>query len=411
MSADFCWHDCVLAVKKERKILMNKKQVSALTAFGWVMISIIFTFSMTLFGVSAYYKSRLGDILQIAEIDRCIDKYFYKEVDNKDDMVDMALEGYVAGLNDRYSRYQSLKETESSEQSHSGVQTGIGVTVDLISETGYLRIASVKEDSPASEAGLKENDIVKSIDGNDVCETGYDESLNIIKAAAPGSVIKMIIEREGADREISIKLGEIDIVSVTGEMLDNKIGRIRIKMFNDKTPDQLKEQWDKLVFEGARGIVFDIRNNGGGLVTSVEKCLDPLLPEGEIACAVYKNGATENIVKSDAEETTMPMVVLMNEYSASGAELFAAALRDYKNVSLVGVNSYGKGVMQDTFMLSKNNSVVLTVAQYKTMKSDCYDGTGLKPDVEVDLDVESETDNQLSKACEVLEKKIKETKD
>ncbi len=390
---------------------MNKRKVSALTAFGWVMISIIFTFSLTLFGVSSYYKSRLGGILQIAEIDRCIDKYFYKEVENKDEMVERALEGYVEGLNDRYSRYQTLRETESSDQSHSGVQTGIGVMLEQISETGYIRICSVNEDSPASEAGLKENDIIKSIDGYDVKEKGYDESLSIIKAAVPGSLMKMVIEREGKETEVSIKLGEIDIVSVTGEMLENKIGYIRIKMFNDKTPDQLKEQWEELEFQGARGIVFDIRNNGGGLVTSVEKCLDPLLPEGEIACAVYKNGATENIVKSDAEETNMPMVVLMNEYSASGAELFAASLRDYKNITLVGTNSYGKGVMQDTFMLSKNNSVVLTVAQYKTLKSDCYDGIGLAPDVEVEYDAESETDNQLEAACEELKKKINNTKD
>lgn len=390
---------------------MNKKTVSSLTAFGWVMISIIVTFSLTMFGVSSYYKSRLGGILQIAEIDRCIDKYFYKEVENKDEMVEGALEGYVAGLNDRYSRYQSLKQTESSDQSHSGVQTGIGVTIELISETGYMKISSVNEDSPASEAGIKVNDIIKSIDGNDVKEKGYDEAIDIIKKAEPGSLMKMIIEREGEEKEISIKLGQIDIVSVTGEMLENKLGYIRIKMFNDKTPDQLKKEWDELVFEGARGIVFDIRNNGGGLVTSVEKCLDPLLPEGEIACAVYRNGNTENIVRSDAEETDMPMVVLMNEYSASGAELFAASLRDYKNVSLIGTNSYGKGVMQDTFMLSKNNSVVLTVAQYKTMKSDCYDGTGLAPDVEVELDLEGEKDNQLDTACEELKKKINETKD
>lgn len=390
---------------------MKKKTVSALTAFGWVMISIIFTFSMTLFGVSSYYKSRLGGILQIAEIDRCIDKYFYKEVENKDEMVDCALEGYVAGLNDRYSRYQTLRQTESSDQSHSGVQTGIGVTVELISETGYIKISTVNEDSPASEAGLKENDIIKSIDGNDIKEKGYDESLNIIKAAKPGSMMKMVVERDGKEREITIKLGEIDIVSVSGEMLEDKIGYIKIKMFNEKTPDQLKAEWDKLIFEGANGIVFDIRNNGGGLVSSVEKCLDPLLPEGDIACAVYKNGQTETIVKSDAEETDVPMVVLMNEYSASGAELFAASLRDYKNVPLVGKNSYGKGVMQDTFMLSKSNSVVLTVAQYKTLKSDCYDGTGLAPDVEVEIDTESETEPQLAAACDELKKKINETKD
>lgn len=390
---------------------MENKKISRLTAFGWVMISIIVTFTVTLLGVNTFYRSKLKDIMEILEVDNCIEKYFYKEVDNKDEMIDLALTGYVSGLNDRYSRYQNLKQTESSEQSHSGIRTGIGITVECIEETGYMKVNEVNPGSPAEKAGLKKNDIIKSIEGNDIKEIGFNESFDIIQSKTPGTKISMHIERDGKESDISLTVEEIDIVSVTGKMLENKIGCIKIDVFNDKTPDQLKKQWDELSFEGARGIIFDIRDNGGGLVTSVEKCLDPLLPEGDIACAVYRDGQKETIVKSDSNETDMPMVVLMNNRSASGAELFAAALRDYKDVSLVGTQSYGKGVMQDTFMLKNNNSVVLTVAQYKTMKSECYDGIGLEPDIKAEEDENSEKDSQLEAACKELENKIKQTKD
>ncbi|MBP1592113.1 MAG: carboxyl-terminal protease, partial [Oscillospiraceae bacterium] len=201
-----------------------------------------------------------------------------------------------------------------------------------------------------------------------------------------------------------VKREKIDIITATSEMIDN-IGLIKISQFNDKTPEQVKSCFDDCVGKGAKGIIFDVRNNGGGLVTAVEKCLNPLLPEGKIAVAIYKDGKEETIVTSDAEETDMPMTVLMNGNSASGAELFAASLRDFKGAELVGETSFGKGIMQDTFSLSNGSTVVLTVAEYKTTKSECYHGIGLKPDYEV-LPGDGGEDVQLSKALEVIKNKI-----
>ena len=384
----------------ERIMNGNKLNKSVMIA---VACTAMLTFSAT-YSVMKYSDlKKLKEFQLLAEAENIIAKHFYYDASDSEKLIDSAVGGYVSALEDPYSRYQSIKQTEERSESHSGLKTGVGITV-LGREDGYMEAVEVNPKTPAEKAGMQSGDIIKKLDGSDVKDMGFEEAVNVIKTGEVDSVIRITVEREGNIIDFDVKREKIDIITATSEMIDN-IGLIKISQFNDKTPEQVKSCFDDCVGKGAKGIIFDVRNNGGGLVTAVEKCLDPLLPEGKIAVAIYKDGKEETIVSSDAEETDMPMTVLMNGNSASGAELFAASLRDFKGAELVGETSFGKGIMQDTFSLSNGSTVVLTVAEYKTTKSDCYHGTGLKPDFEV-FPAEGEEDVQLSKALEVIKNKI-----
>mgnify|MGYP003528693027 FL=1 len=351
------------------------------------------------------YYNKYKEYKLLGEAEAYVNKFFYKDDVDKENLIDGAVGGYIGGLEDKYSRYQNLESTNQNSESQMGVHTGIGVSVTL-ADDGYINIEEVSENSPSSKAGLKVGDIIVCVNGNDVSKTGYEQSVMAIQDGAPDSELTLGIKRGEVTSDFTLKREKIEIITVEGELLDNSVAHISISKFNEKTPEQLSEKMKELIDDGAKGIIFDLRNNGGGLVSSVEKCLDPLLPEGDIAVAISKNGDKDTIIKSDAEETDISMVILINENSASGAELFSASLRDFKNVDLIGQNSYGKGVMQDTFKLSDGSTIVLTVARYKTTKSECYNGIGLAPDYEVKDDDQTSTDEQLDKALKVIKGKI-----
>ena len=386
----------------DRKMDGNKINKGMVIA---VACTAMLTFSATYSAMKYSDMKKLKEFQLLAEAERIIAQHFYYDASDTDKLIDSAVGGYVSALEDPYSRYQSVQQTEERNESHSGLKTGVGITV-MNRKDGYMEVVEVNSRTPAEKAGLQVGDIIKKLDGADVKDMGYEEAVNVIKNGEVDSIIKMSVERDGNMIDFDVKREKIDIITASSEMISDDIGVIKITQFNDKTPEQVKSCFDDCKGKGAKGIIFDVRNNGGGLVSAVEKCLDPLLPEGKIAVAIYKDGKEETIVSSDSEETDMPMTVLMNGNSASGAELFAASLRDFKGAELVGETSFGKGIMQDTFSLSNGSTVVLTVAEYKTTKSDCYHGVGLKPDYEV-FPAEGEEDVQLSKAVEVLRAKIK----
>ncbi len=385
-------------MKKDKKISLN-------VVITLVVVSIFMTFAITYFFMNMLYYNKYKEYKLLSEAEAYVNKFFYKDDMDRKNLIDGAVGGYIGGLEDKYSRYQNLESTNQNSESQMGVHTGIGVSV-TITDDGYMNIVEVSENTPSSKAGLNAGDIIVSVNGNDVAKTGYEESVMAIQNGEPDSELTLGIKRGEVTSDFTLKREKIEIITVEGELIDNSAAHISISKFNDKTPEQLSEKMKELIDAGAKGIIFDVRNNGGGLVSSVEECLDPLLPEGDIAVAIYKNGDKDTIIKSDAEETDIPMVVLMNENSASGAELFSASLRDFKNVPLVGQNSYGKGVMQDTFKLSDGSTVILTVATYKTTKSDCYNEIGLAPDYEVKDDEQTSNDEQLDKAIEILKAKI-----
>ena len=397
---------CVISVKK----------ISVKSAALIAGAAALLTFSVTSFWAFqicsdsvATLRKKAKSIEDIYTGDQYIDEYYYGSYD-EEIIVDQALKGMVSALDDKYSAYMTPDEYEQNLIDAKGSITGIGITVNK-GDNNEIKIVEIAEKGPAEKAGLKINDIIIEVDGKNVNEMEYSDAVNLVRGKA-GTEVNIAVKR--GDEEISFKMKreEITTETVTSRMLENNIAYIKITGFKENTSHQFNIELKKCLENNASAIIFDVRNNGGGLVSACSDCLDPLLPEGDIAIAEFKDGSTEVICKSDKIELDLPMAVLVNEYSASAAELFAAALRDFGKAVLVGQNTFGKGIMQNTYNLDNGGGLKLTVAKYRTVKSECYHGLGLKPDYETALpdkysenqsdDIPENEDTQLQKAIEIL---------
>lgn len=389
---------------------MNKK-ISLGLAISLIAIASAVTFILTSFFSLQSFNKKVVDVNEKAKkynslqlLDTFVRDNYYGEI-NEAYLNDGILKGYVDGLGDPYSRYLSEDEYIDEQSENAGEVIGLGLTL-AEDESGYIRIEQVLENSPAAEVGIIEGDAIINIDGTDVTEIGFDEAVETLKGSE-GTSVKLTIRRSGIDTDYDFTRRSIEVTSVTGRLIDGYIGYIKIDGFKENTSEQFVEILQRLTSNGAKALVFDLRDNPGGLVTSLEECLDPLLPEGKIAIAEYRDGHSETLVYSDSSELDMPMAVIMNDETASSAELFAAALRDFNKAQLIGEQTYGKGVMQSTTEFESGGAVVLTVAEYRTVKSDCYDGVGLSPDYPIQNEDES-VDSQLDKALEVVDAELSE---
>ncbi len=395
---------------------MNKK-ISIGITISIVFITSAITMILTWYlsqqnfnGKITNLKERAEKYSQFENFDTIVRSNFNGTIDETA-LLDAIFDGYVSGLDDRYARYYTAEEYRTRQLTESGKRFGIGTTVTK-DESGYIRVTDISEDSPAMNAGIEKGDLIIAVDGVDVLETGFNEAANGIAKGEEGSEIVLTINRGGDELEITVARKTMEITSVSGQMLDGNIAYIKINSFNEKTGTQFSQVLYKLLNDGAERIVFDVRDNGGGLVSAVEEVLEDILPKGEIAFATYNDGEKEPIVTmKDNNMLNLPMVVLVNGSTASGGELFAQSLRDFAQVPLVGVTTYGKGVMQVTYELEGGGAVTITVATYQTTKTDCYDGIGIMPDFEIELSEEAqsyidgvdvENDFQLIKAIEVV---------
>ncbi len=381
---------------------MNKK-ISLGFAISLVAIASAVTFILTSFFSLQSFNKKFEKYDSLQEIDTLVHENFYGDID-ENDINNGILKGYISGLNDKYSRYLTADEYTDEKSDNAGEMTGLGITVKK-DDSGYIKVTEIMPDSPASESDIKIDDLIVSVNGNDVLETGFEKSMEIM-SEKDNTEVSIIVRRDGVDKTYTLTRRPIEMVTVTGEMLDNYIGYIKISGFKQNTPQQFNDALDEIIQNGAKGIIFDLRENGGGLVDALEDCLDPLLPEGTIATAEYSDGNSKTIVYSDKSEINIPMVVIVNEHTASAAELFAASLKDFGKADIVGETTYGKGVMQSTMELSNGGAVVLTIAKYKTTNSECYDGIGITPDYIVQNEDEDDDDDQYNKALEVITQKI-----
>ncbi|MDE6103140.1 MAG: S41 family peptidase [Oscillospiraceae bacterium] len=386
-----------------------ENKISTTKAFLAALISSAIT-GTVIFGLCNEHFSDLKEkentIQEIFEVKDYIDELFYDDIDDET-LITSALKGLVSGLDDNYAAYMTPEEYEQSVINVQGSLTGIGISV-IQNDEKKVEIVSITENSPASKYDIKSGDILTAIDGIDAENIEYDNLVNLVRGKE-GTDVTITLDRNGKKLEHTITREKIDTITVTYEMLENNIAYIKITGFKETTVEQYEEALDNALKDNAQGIIFDLRDNGGGLLTSCSSCLDPLLPKGVVATANYKNGKTEVICESDAEELDLPMAVLVNENTASAAELFASALRDFDKAKLVGKNTFGKGIMQNTVKLKNGGGLKITVATYKTAKSECYHKIGLAPDYEIDIpeDIDiskanPEKDTQLQKAIDIL---------
>lgn len=380
---------------------MNKK-ISLGLALSLIAIASAITFIMTSFFSLQSFNEKVVDVNEKAKkysslqtLDSYVRENYFGEID-EDELTDEILKGYVKGLGDEYSRYLTPEEYQNELSESAGELVGLGLTLTQ-DESGYIRIVEILEDSPVNDSNLSPGDIITYVDGTDVLVAGFEESIEAMQGQA-GTEITITVRRDGIDRDMTFVRRAIEVQTVSYEMLSGNIGYIKIDSFKKNTPSQFIDALEYLSSNGAQGLLFDVRDNSGGLVTALEDCVDPLLPEGVAATAEYKDGRSETLVYSDDSELDLPMTVLVNGNTASAGELFAAVLKDFGKAELVGEKTYGKGVMQITTPFSDGSAVVLTVAEYKTAFSDCYNGVGITPDYVV----HESADEQYNKAVEVI---------
>ncbi|MDR3767211.1 MAG: S41 family peptidase, partial [Butyricicoccus sp.] len=321
---------------------------------------------------------------KIGEIRRTIDAYYVGEYDEQD-AVDMAAAGYVAGIGDRWSSYMSKESYDEYKLSFSGQSFGIGLFTSYVAEENQLRIVEVFPGSDGETLGLQKGDLILGAEGKTMEKDGYNAVVEAI-AGDEGTKAQVTIYRTatGQTETVEMERKTTEQVMATGWMLeDGKTGMVRIYNFRQGSETQMIDAVDALIEQGATQLVFDVRNNPGGSVTSVCDALDYLLPEGDIMTLRTKGG-DETIYRSDAEEINLPMAVLVNADSISAAEFFAAALQEYDKAIIVGGQTIGKGYSQQNYVLSDGSALHLSDQEYFTPQGKSLIGIGVTPDVAVD---------------------------
>ncbi len=337
------------------------------------------------------------DLLHMYFVDRPLD-------DNA--MMEGAIRGMISALDDPHTRYADPEEYQAEVDSAAGNYQGIGAYVDVTGE--YVKINSTMSGSPAEEAGLQSGDLVIALNGEDV--TGKDPNLVLYDIRGPeGTPVTLTIRREGTDPfDVEIVRRRIETASVEGEMLENGIAYISMDQFGDKTTQELHDTLDTLMKEKPQGLIFDLRNNGGGWLNTAIETVSEFLPLNTVVLSEKDADGNETIYKTQrggGRALDIPMVVLINENSASASEIVTGALHCHNRATVIGKTSYGKGSVQIQPELSNGGAISVTIARWYMPDGTLIHGVGIEPDIEVDYTIEDANngvDPQLDAAIEFL---------
>jgi len=342
---------------------------------------------------------------KLSVLEQYLDHYYYKSSEiTREDKETGIYKGLFESLGDVYSCYYTPEEYKSLAEQTQGVYYGIGAYVSQDVETGICAISGVIRNSPAEAAGLMEGDLIYKVDGEDMSGLELDEVVSHIRGDE-GSEVTLTLVRDGEEIEVVLTRGKVDTPTVESEMRDDGIGYLQITEFDDVTVGQFAENFEQLKEQGMKGLIIDLRGNPGGSVTSVCAVAEHLLPEGLIFYMEDKDGNRTEYTCEGAD-FDLPLVVLVNEYSASAAEILSGAIKDSGIGKLVGKKTFGKGIVQDVISLQDGSAIKLTIANYYTRGGNDIHLKGIEPDVEVELDadayLEDKTDTQLDKAVEMI---------
>ena len=358
-------------------------------------------------GVRFYTQFARGDKGQeeqvdakIQELNKYIDQYYLFDYE-EEDVENGIYKGLMAGLGDIYTGYYTPEEYASFMESSNGTYSGIGAMLSQDYNTGIITVVRAFEGSPAAEAGMQTDDNLYKVEGEEV--TGKDLSLVVADLKGEeGTEVTLSILRGTDEMELTMERRNIQVPTVEYRMETDQIGYISISEFDDVTQEQFMSALEALEGQGMKDLIIDLRNNGGGLVDVTCAILDRLLPEGMIVYTEDKYGERQEQI-SDAEHYFEgKMAVLVNGNSASASEIFAGAIKDYGVGTLIGTQTFGKGIVQSLFPLSDGSAIKITVSRYYTPAGNNIHEVGIEPDIVLEYDKEAEGDNQLEKAIEVL---------
>lgn len=348
---------------------------------------------------------------KVSEISQYMDLYYYEDYD-VEEVRNGILHGFVDGLGDPYSVYYTKEEYEEMNIQTTGTYYGIGAGLRQDPKTMEVTVSKVYSGTPAEEAGLLKDDVILYVDDIDATSMELSKLVQNIRGEE-GTKVHLKIYRDATKEtlEFDVERRNVELPSVEGKLLEDRIGYIQISEFQTNTAAQFDTQLKALMQQGATGFVVDLRDNPGGLLSAVTEILDELLPEGLIVYTEDKYGKREEF-KSDEQSIDLPMVVLVNGNSASASEIFAGAVKDHGYAKIIGTTTYGKGIVQKILKLSDDDALKMTIAKYYTPNGNYIHGVGIEPDIEIEYEVpedgvyNQETDNQLKRAVEVLKEEL-----
>lgn len=346
---------------------------------------------------------------KLREIQMYMDAYFLEDVE-AEDVENSLYKGLVQGLGDPYAAYYTEEEYEDMREKTSGNYCGIGAYVNQNATTGAITIVRPIKNSPAEKAGLQTGDVIYQVEGRDVAGQDLSAVVSRMKGE-PGTKVRLTLMRQGREKpfEVTITRAEIESETVAAKMLDGKVGYIAVSSFEEVTKEQFRDAVEELEKKGEKSLIIDLRDNGGGLLNTAVDMLDRILPEELVVYTEDKHGEKKEYFAEDDDSLEKPIAILVNGNSASASEVFSGALQDYEKAVLVGTTTFGKGIVQSVFDLHDGTALKLTTAEYFTPKGRNIHGTGLEPDIRVELNGEAVTlkgdvkvDNQVESAREYL---------
>lgn len=312
------------------------------------------------------------------------------------------IEGMLSSLNDPYSYFMKPEDYKAMGEEFQGSFEGIGIEIGMNDKKQIVVISPI-DDTPAQKAGLKTGDIILKVDDKFTEGMNLDQVSRLIRGPA-GTKVRLTIQREGEPKplEFVITRAVIRLLTVSSKMLDDNIGYIKLKAFREPTAEELNNALDQILPKARKGIIFDLRNNPGGLLSSAIQVASYFIQRGPILYAEDRNGNRDQFdAISSLYKVRVPVVVLVNEGSASASEIVAGALQDYRRATLVGTKTFGKGLVQSVIQLADGSAMSLTVQKWLTPKMRYIHKEGIKPDIQVEWDQKG-TDIQLERAKEVL---------
>ena len=353
-------------------------------------------------GLFWYYTGRPSSMFEFFRTLEIIESHYAEDVD-KIAIFDGALKGMVSTLGDRHSTYLDADLYKDFSAQMSGTYAGIGVYI-ASTDDGIL-IAGVMEGSPAEEAGLQRGDILVSIDGTSVADYKLADVSQHIRGPVDTSV-DLVVRRDGEEKSFTVQRRQIHVPTVAGKMVDGTdVGYIRIAVFSEGTADDFTKEFTKLREQGMNKLILDLRDNPGGIVEqAVGVASNFVPPDSTIVSYTEQDGKVDQYTAQGTEDP-IPLVVLVNENSASASEIIAGAVQDMKLGPIVGVKTYGKGTVQGVFPVDSSSAVKVTVAKYRTTNGREIDGVGIEPDIVVPLTPSDPEDSQFEKALEIIREK------
>lgn len=392
----------------KKKVEVSKKSV---TKFEFVFVGILLLLFGIVIGclVTLCTDSVLGskvdnNVIEFLKVYNDIKENYYEDVDGKE-LIDAGISGMFNSLDDENSYFMDEDTTKSFNTTIDGKYVGIGISIQY--QDSITKVVSIFDNSPASEAGIKVDDVIVKVNGKDVTSSTSEEIISMIGKKL-GSKVDITMRRGEEEIDFSLTLSEIEIPSVYSEIIeknDKKVARLYLDNFASNTYSQFKKELNSLEEKGFDSLIIDVRSNTGGHLSQVYKILDLFFKKDTVLFKIQsKKKITDYKAKTDTY-TSYPVVILVNVGSASASEVLASCFKDnYSNATILGTTTYGKGTVQESTNLSSGTSYKFTTEKWLTSKGKWLHKKGLKPDVVVEYDSESEEDNQLNEAVNILTK-------